>query len=721
VLSIITLVLPASSGAEFSFSLASRQSVAGKRVNSVHLSPDGKWLVVPSGGSLRIFKVEDPANVVEETVVQLGGGEITAAAFSPDSSQLASVDAAGNVFGLEVRPAFRRVIHIAGAHRGGASAAGFTGDGAYLLTGGRRGDIKIWSKDGSAFATLDAETGHDREIVFVGAVDSGRNVVSVGKDRKILLWDVDTRKILRPTAVESEVLSAELGSGGKILALGLRQLRGSTFAGAPTSGLNVRALDKVQMFDTTTGLLVREIEGERQDLDAIAVTPDGAYVASGGSAGEATIWQSSSGDRVTTIPFESSVADLEFSRDGTLMAGTSVDGSVALFRISGVQPPPNESLDAPTIIIIITSPAVVSSGSATDRTVRLGTISRSSLRITGKVKSARPLKGISLGSAEVSSLVLTEAGEYLFSGTVPLDRPGPYEIEIHAEDQSGHVHREKLVVERTDRAEPPEIGKGRRLALIVGVSDYRDDSLDLDYAHKDAETLAAELTSPRLGPAAFRREDVQILLDAEATVSSINIGLREYLQKARENDFVLFFFAGHGVPDPNRLQDYYLMAHDSDPNNIAGTGLLMRHVREAISAIPARDVLILTDACHSAGIGAPASIRAITNNPIHAAFLDKLQHSSGGLAILTASEASQYSQESEQWDGHGVFSWALLKGLRGEADANGDRIVDLGEVMEFVRDTVKRETGAKQIPAIGPTNFDRRLPLTLLDGDDPGR
>src|SRR5262249_44229003 len=158
--------------------------------------------------------------------------------------------------------------------------------------------------------------------------------------------------------------------------------------------------------------------------------------------------------------------------------------------------------------------------------------------------------------------------------------------------------------------------------------------------------------------------------------------------------------------------DLYLLAHDTDPGNIAGTGLLMRHVREAIAEIPARDVLILSDSCHSAGIAAPGS-RAGSENPIHQIFLDKLLHASGGLAILTASEAAQLSYENAKWGKHGVFTFFLLKGLSGEADADHDGIVSLGELMEYVRDQVRGATGSQQIPAIGPTSFDRQLPLVI--------
>jgi uncharacterized caspase-like protein len=320
---------------------------------------------------------------------------------------------------------------------------------------------------------------------------------------------------------------------------------------------------------------------------------------------------------------------------------------------------------------------------------------------------------------EITSLQLDGSGNYLFNAYVPIVEPGKRHFEVVAEAVDGAVSRESFLVERAPDAKPEPVGQGQRRALIVGISRYANTSINLKYASEDARSLYRALTNRDLGPAAFRPDDIMLLLDEDATVSAINTGLRDFLQKARENDFVLFYFAGHGAPDPNRLQDLYLLAHDTDPNNIAGTGLLMSQVRDAISQIHARDVLVLSDACHSAGIANSSGSRGTEVNPIHQIFLDKLLHASGGLAILTASEAAQQSYENEKWGKHGVFTYYLLEGLRGAGDTDHDGIVSLGELMEYVRDQVRAATGSKQIPAIGTTSFDRQMPLTIVSPRSP--
>ena len=72
-------------------------------------------------------------------------------------------------------------------------------------------------------------------------------------------------------------------------------------------------------------------------------------------------------------------------------------------------------------------------------------------------------------------------------------------------------------------------------------------------------------------------------------------------------------------------------------------------------------------------------------------------------SVITASDINQISQESERWGGgHGVFSFFLLRGLRGEADLNNDGIVTLGELFSYVRDHVYKETAGAQRPIARP-------------------
>ncbi len=704
-------------GDDFSFVLDDRWMVSGGPCRAVAFSPTADWLVVATGRQGLLFAVGEDGRVLPQGEIAASRKEILDLAVSPDGQVLAAVNASG---ALQLYEALTRrsIKSVAKAHSGRVQAVSFTLDGRYILTGDHKGRFKVWSNRGDFFADLAQGAEHEAGIVMVGGATPGRHAISVGEDRRVILWNVDTQRVLRSTMVDMDVLSAATSGDGRILALGLELLQGNVFRSATlASARETEAKDTVRLIDAEKGTTLRDLEGGGQELNAVSVSPDGRFVTAGGSGSSASVWDTVTGKLVTTIPFDEPATVLEFSPDGRRLAAGSKKGSLSLFGLNGVGPATRPEQPKEIIVVIVQPEVVVIQDRGTSGPpLRVQT---STLQVRGRIKTPSPVTTLQVAGREITSLSLADAGDYLFTAFVPLPIPGPRQIDIVVENQAGQTAIESFVVEREVEVAAPAAGVGRRLALIVGVSDYADDSLDLRFAHRDAQELHRLLTSSVLGPAAFKPDDVMLLTDDQATVANINIGLRQFLQTAREDDFVLVFFAGHGVPDPNRLKNLYLLAHDTKPGNIAGTGLLAKTVRETISEIPARQVVVLADSCHSAGIGAPDAPhrRGVTVNPIHQAFLDKARHASAGMAILTASEAAQVSVEGEQWARHGVFTYFLLKGLRGEADENDDGIVALGEIMEYVRERVRRETNSLQIPAIGPTSFDRDLPIVVVGGD----
>jgi WD40 repeat protein/uncharacterized caspase-like protein len=715
---------------QFAYVSTTRVRIAHGAIRALAFAPDGTWLVAAAGRQVLAFALGAGGNLQPRGEAPGLRSEPEAVAVSPDGKTLAVVDRDGGLYLYRVSgvaaPLLSPLASVPRAHKGRASTVAFTGDGSYVLTGGADRKVRVWTPAGTPFADLGRKP-QTAEILAVIPLGNRRQMLSVSKDGRITLWQVDTQEPLRPMAIDSDVLSAAAGIRGTTLALGLQSLRGnlSRFA-QPTSLANeIDAEDLVRLIDANTGVVEHNLEGERQDLAAVAVTPDGRFVAAGGSAAVAAVWDARSGKRIARIPCEQAVSALAFSPDGRWMLVGSGDGSLGLFGLHGVEPgvPPPPPPPQPILLALLEPSGVAdpADGGSTAGPGSRGQVPRVTaltLRVRGRIQTSSPLKSLLVDGQEITSLSREGSDGYLFTAYVELPAAGEHRVEVVASnDEGASIHR-AFVVERTAQVFSPLPGPGRRLALIVGVSHYADRSLDLAYAAADARALHDLLVNPALGPAAFRPEDVRLLLDEQATVSAINTGLREFLRQARENDFVLFYFAGHGAPDPRQTSDLYLLAHDTSPKNIAGTGLLMVHVREAIAKIPARDVLILSDACHSAGIGGTGG-RSIEVNPIHQSFTERMRHASGGLAILTASEAAQLSQEDARWGHHGVFTYFLLRGLAGEADRNGDHLVTLGELMEYVRENVSKATRYQQVPAIGNTIFDRALPLVLVPEAHP--
>jgi hypothetical protein len=269
---------------------------------------------------------------------------------------------------------------------------------------------------------------------------------------------------------------------------------------------------------------------------------------------------------------------------------------------------------------------------------------------------------------------------------------------VEAKDQAGNLTR--LTLPLNPKPLPPPDGgfAGRKFALIVGVSRYRDDGVrDLQFADADARELRDFLRRPEGG--GFKPDDILYLENEQATLEGVTAALDRILSQAGPNDLILLFIAGHGGPDPYAPQNLYYILHDTRVADLSHTALPMTTLQEKLNLARARRAVVFIDTCHSAGLGGaqPAGARGFENNLInlYSAKLFKEE----GRAALTSSDVNEFSYENKRWGGgHGVFTYALLEGLRGQADANADSFITAGELFAYVRDRVRLETGFKQNP-----------------------
>jgi uncharacterized caspase-like protein len=109
-----------------------------------------------------------------------------------------------------------------------------------------------------------------------------------------------------------------------------------------------------------------------------------------------------------------------------------------------------------------------------------------------------------------------------------------------------------------------------------------------------------------------------------------------------------------------------------------------------LNDIPCKKV-ILIDACHSGGARA---------NPSDINFeINKLNSITKGLTVFASSRGEEQSYEDAAW-GNGAFTESIIRGLRGgKADADGNRIISLHELYDFVsRDVATLVQSVKKRP-----------------------
>jgi hypothetical protein len=246
----------------------------------------------------------------------------------------------------------------------------------------------------------------------------------------------------------------------------------------------------------------------------------------------------------------------------------------------------------------------------------------------------------------------------------------------------------------------------QRWAVIIGISNYKDSRIpSLHYADADAVSFYEWIVSPSGGRIPPSR--VKLLINENATVTDIKDALYNWLSQPLEEDVIVIYFAGHGSPQsPDNPENLFLLPYDTDYQNLATTAFPMWDIETALHRfIKARRVIVIADACHSGGVGERFDIarradRGLKLNPISSA-LQNLSIVGEGICVISASDDKQFSQEGQQWgEGHGVFTFFLLKGLKGEADYSRDGRVTLGELIPYLSEKVRRATMSAQCPTV---------------------
>ncbi len=261
-----------------------------------------------------------------------------------------------------------------------------------------------------------------------------------------------------------------------------------------------------------------------------------------------------------------------------------------------------------------------------------------------------------------------------------------------------------VVVAASRFASALETGTAKLWMLLIGVDRYTDLTLpSLRYAAVDCEGIGAALAA---ATQSFPDKELWLCHDFAAelpTFATVSARLERIVTEARSQDTVLIYFSGHGVLEPV-TQQTVLCLRDTDRNRLLDTGLQIEKILRLLQNCAAQDRLLWLDACHSGNISfvgthrdRDATILAPTSQLL-ASLRQGAAQSRGFYALLSCDEGQQ------SWEfpdlGHGVFSYYLMRGLRGEAadergviDADGLYRYVYRQTMEYI-DTLNQQLRA---------------------------
>jgi hypothetical protein len=240
--------------------------------------------------------------------------------------------------------------------------------------------------------------------------------------------------------------------------------------------------------------------------------------------------------------------------------------------------------------------------------------------------------------------------------------------------------------------------------LSIGLSSYREQHIPArKYAALDAEMVAAYFQS--LG--GLPRSNVKLLQDWSALRPDIEEVLLDWLpSRITKDSLVMVYFAGQAVVSPTG--ETFLIPYDGSLG--ANSRLYpLKDLEAALGRLKAKQVLFLFD---GTVLKNGAEGRAKLPSP-------KWTGTAGPVLHLISTTGFGKSLESDALR-HGLFTYYLLRGLRGEADVNRNGDVTIGEVAAYInkkvpsaaRSSFNQEQQPQMLPALRPSDKNLHLILT---------
>jgi hypothetical protein len=262
--------------------------------------------------------------------------------------------------------------------------------------------------------------------------------------------------------------------------------------------------------------------------------------------------------------------------------------------------------------------------------------------------------------------------------------------------------REQLTIKaNTNEAQTPEPIKqaeskaapifktGRKLALLIGVSDYSHGFSRLPGAITDVEALDAVLQSEELGDF-----EVRSLLNPGTQIMHEEI--KKLFSNCSQDDLVLLFYSGHGVKDPSN-QLYF---GTSETRKTASgeldkaSAISADFIHDVMDNCPSQQQVVVLDCCFSGAF--PKGLVPKDDASINI----ENQLAGKGRAIMASSTELQnsFGMESEALS---LYTRCFIEGIcTGQADLDKDKRISVNDLHQYIKNRLQ-----KLMPEIEPALY----------------
>lgn len=206
----------------------------------------------------------------------------------------------------------------------------------------------------------------------------------------------------------------------------------------------------------------------------------------------------------------------------------------------------------------------------------------------------------------------------------------------------------------------------RTFVLATGVSNYGNEDVNLNQTTKDAKRFKEVMET--------QTKDITLLTSKNVTRANVLEKLRAICNRAQKGDRVIFFYSGHGMPGAICGYDAAISYDD---------------IVEVLSSSAAKEKICFIDACHAGSMASSATDDSWT----------KSVKANKDQAFFVSCRENEYSVESPIL-GAGYFTQALIKGLRGKSDKDGNKEITIMELFKYIHSDVVKRSKDKQHPQL---------------------